>query len=453
MKKTWSALVVLLMFALFVGCSPESGKSPSGAAPEGDYSIMLGAEQIDLLVGQDDAYIEVAEFLRDGEFADPAYLQYASTDEEVVKVAHGDLTAVGAGEAEVVVSCGNAQAEVTVRVWEKAESGAIGEETVRTYGRTYEKDGGIAVDNVNSGIGFSFYGTQCKVTIRNITSSTQYIRYYLDDDEEGVRVPLSQFGQKAYSFAKGLDVGVHHLRILKATEQNMWGTNFSFGVMGVETDENCALLYRLPDEDRLKIDFYGDSITAGQGNLAQSPDEGITVANSDGTQTYAAFTAQALDSESSFIGYGGITVKAPKYYGTDITMYSIWHWYSTLNRTEYPVDPDTDFVVINLGTNDAGVSGYDVNTFAEDYLSMLNDMVKVYPSAKFVLCYGMMGTTYFIELGIRQAIEEFSGQAYYCKLPTNMLGAGSHPTVEGHRARLRGGKPVRASVKAARGCP
>ena len=206
---------------------------------------------------------------------------------------------------------------------------------------------------------------------------------------------------------------------------------------GIETGEGCELLYRLPEEERLKIDFYGDSITAGQGNLAESSAEGISVANSDGTQTYAAFTAEALGSESDFIGYGGITVKAPKYYGTDITMYSIWHWYSTLNRTEYPVDPDTDFVVINLGTNDAGVTGYGTQQFAQDYLSLLNDMSAAYPRAKFVLCYGMMGTTYFIEQGIRQTIEEFSGEAYYCRLPSNLLGAGSHPTVEGHRAAAK----------------
>ena len=430
MKKILIVLVLVTAFALS-GCGQEQATPPVDV-PDGEYSVRLAQESVDLLAGQEDAYIEVAEFTKDGEFADPAYLQYSVSDPDVVSVENGNLKALSAGETSVRVFCKDASDEITVRVWERAASAEISEDTVRTYGRTYEQDGGIVVDNVNSGIGFAFYGTQCKIQI--YSSAAQYIRYYIDDDKEGIRVPVSRLGLHTYSFADGLEEGIHRIRVMKATEQNMWGTNFSFRVIGIETGQECSLLSRLPEEEGLKIDFYGDSITAGQGNLAESPAESITVANSDGTQTYAAFTAEALGSESSFIGYGGITVKAPKYYGTDITMYSIWHWYSTLNRQEYPVDPDTDFVVINLGTNDAGVENYDVDTFAQDYLSMLNEMSAAYPKAKFVLCYGMMGTTFFIELGIRQVIEEFSGEAYYCKLPVNVLGAGSHPTVEGHRA-------------------
>lgn len=344
------AISMLLIAFVLVGCAPaEQGRQT--VAPEGEYSIRLAAQSMDLLEGQDDAFIEIAEFTKDGEFADPAYLEYATSDPDVVTVQDGNLTAVGAGEATVSVSCRDADAELTVRVWEQASSGEMSESTVRTYGRTYGQEGGIAVDNVNSGIGFAFYGTQCRIEIYNTAGTTQYIRYFVDDDQDGVRVPISRTGAQTYTFAKNLERGVHRIRVLKATEQNMWGTSFSFRVAGIETGEECLLLNRLPEQDRLKIDFYGDSITAGQGNLAESAADGITVANSDGTQTYAAFTAQALDSESDFIGYGGITVKAPKYYGTDITMYSIWHWYSTLNRTDYPVDPDTDFVVINLGTH------------------------------------------------------------------------------------------------------
>lgn len=435
MKKIY-IMMALLLALLLSGCGEKSAPVPV-PAPEGDYSISLAQESVDLLAGQEDAYIEISEFTRNGDFADPAYLRYTTSDADVVTVENGNLKGVGAGTASVVVSCGNASDELTVRVWERAESADLSESTVRTYGRTYGQNGGIAADNVNSGIGFSFYGTQCRVQIYNSAGTTQYLRYYLDGDGEGRRVPISRAGLHTYSFAADLEPGIHSIRVMKATEQNLWGTSFSLRFVGIETGEECELLNRLPEGERLKIDFYGDSITAGQGNLAESSAEGISVANSDGTQTYAAFTAEALDSESDFIGYGGITVKAPKYYGTDITMYSIWHWYSTLNRTEYPVDPDTDFVVINLGTNDAGVAGYGKEQFAQDYLSLLNDMSAAYPKAKFVLCYGMMGTTFFIEQGIRQTIEEFSGEAYYCRLPSNLLGAGSHPTVEGHRAAAK----------------
>lgn len=428
-------ILILLVLTFFLsGCAGKPAE-----APNGEYFIRLEHDAVDLVVGQE-VSVAIAAFTKDGAAADPAYLRYASADTNIVSVEGGKLKGVGVGETSVTVSCKNASVTLSVRVWEYASSDDMTSNSVQTYGRTYTQDGGIVVDNVNSGIGFAFYGTQCKISIMNIYGAS-YVRYYVDEDTEGARVLLSGVGQRTYTFAKELEKGVHRIRIMKATEQNFYA-KYSFRFDEIETGEDCVLLNRFredPKKEKLKIDFYGDSITAGEGNLIESPSAEITVANSDGTQTYAAFTAAALGSESSFVGYGGITVKARKWNGQEYTMFEIWNWYSTFNQTKYPIDPDTDFVVINLGTNDAAAYGSGTNAdkskkFAEDYRAMLDAMTAVYTKAKFVLCYGMMGTEPFIDLGIQRVIKDLPGKAYYCSLPSNTDGAGRHPSVAGHRA-------------------
>lgn len=432
MKKNLISILLVLMF-LLSGCAVTPAE-----APDGDYFIRLDRDYVDLVEGEE-VSVAVAEFTKDGAAADPAYLRYVSSDTNIVSVEGGKLKGVGVGETSVTVSCKNASVALSVRVWEYASSDDMSSSSVQTYGRTYARDGGIVVDNVNSGIGFAFYGTQCKIRMMNIFGES-YVRYYVDEDTEGVRVRLSGVGTRTYAFAKDLEKGVHRIRIVKATEQNFYA-KYSFRFDEIETGEDCVLLNRFREDtqrEKLKIDFYGDSITAGEGNLVESPSTEITVANSDGTQTYAAFTAEALGSESSFVGYGGITVKARKWTGQAFTMSEIWKWYSTFNQTEYPIDPETDLVVINLGTNDAaaysGVNADRIKKFAEDYRSMLDAMAESYPKAKFVLCYGMMGTEPFIDLGIKRVVKDLPGKAYYCQLPSNTGGAGYHPSVAGHRA-------------------
>lgn len=433
MKKFLISILLVLTF-LLSGCAGTPAEAPDGA-----YFIRLARDCVDLVEGEE-VSVAIAEFTKDGVSADPAYLRYASSNTSIVSVQDGKLKGEGVGETSVTVSCKNASATFAVRVWEYATSDDMTENTVQTYGRTYEKDGGIVVDNVNSGIGFAFYGTQCKIRMMNIFGAS-YVRYYVDEDTEGVRVLLSGVGTHTYAFAKDLEKGVHRIRIVKATEQNFYA-KYSFRFDEIETGEDCVLLNRFREDtqrEKLKIDFYGDSITAGEGNLVESPSTEISVANSDGTQTYAAFTAEALGSESSFVGYGGITVKARKWLGQEYTMSEIWNRYSTFNQTEYPIDPDTDFVVINLGTNDASAYGNGTisdqsKKFAEDYRSMLDAMTAVYTKAKFVLCYGMMGTEPFIDLGIKRVVKDLPGKAYYCPLPSNTGGAGYHTSVAGHRA-------------------
>ncbi len=446
-KKFLSLMIVLIMALSFASCGgpvkkPDESDTPDVPPEEQEkiYALTLAEDTLFLLEGDENIEVPIGSFTVNGSAADVSLLQYESSDTSVIAIQDNTLSAVGEGSAAVTVSYENASDVLSVTVYGVAENGdPFAENAVRLHGRVYENENGdLVVDNVNSGLEFAFYGTEFKASVKSDATAAQYVRCYLDGDEEGERISIKKQTEQTYVFAEGLKEGVHTVRIMKMTQQRTGGNSYSLVVTGVETGTNCRILEQGEEnEEKLKIDFYGDSITAGEGNCSDTKEDAITVKNSDGTQTYASFTAQALGSEGSFVGYGGITVRVPYMLGSDITMYNIWRWYSTLNRTEYPVDPETDFVVINLGTNDSSAPNYTGEMFAADYLALLNEMKKFYPNAHFVLCYGMMGIVYKIDSAISSVVNDFDGEASYCRLPTNTSGAGSHPTIDGHKAAAK----------------
>ena len=97
-------------------------------------------------------------------------------------------------------------------------------------------------------------------------------------DEEGERISIKKQTEQTYVFAEGLKEGVHTVRIMKMTQQRTGGNSYSLVVTGVETGTNCRILEQGEEnEEKLKIDFYGDSITAGEGNCSDTKEDAITV--------------------------------------------------------------------------------------------------------------------------------------------------------------------------------
>ncbi len=96
---------------------------------------------------------------------------------------------------------------------------------------------------------------------------------------------------------------------------------------------------------------------------------------------------------------------------------------------------EPDITVIGLGTND---SGTDDSVLSENVTDMLTTVRQKYPNTKIVWVYGMMW--YTKESVIKSAVESFNltdKNTFYCSLPRNNDGGGSHPTAAGHTAAAK----------------
>lgn len=475
MFKKFTVLFVAVLMAFSatfaLGCKKEDGSQvtpkpepPTIVEVEVDCNLEIEKDIIYVAAG-DKTKVDIAEFTVDGKNANLSLLEYSSENEDVFTVDEkGTITAVNCGTSYVCVAYQGVIAKTRVEVGVSRNSlKEFASDAVKIHGRhTKNEAGALVFDNVNSGIELWFFGTECKVAFDvNETDSiagglTQYgfLRAYLDDEikygyendiEElnvaGKRVALDKAGKGVvYTLASGLDEGYHRIQILKASEQRLNGDT-RLTISSLVSEEDCLIVTAKEDKKDLKIDFYGDSITCGAGNLGENS-EHIYNTNSDGTKTYAAYTARALNADSSVVSKSGLCVSA-ELVGKDISLEKCWENVSVHNPEKSETDFDANIVVINLGTNDYN----DISKGNSSYADLTANIVKTltvmrgkYTNAKFVWCYGLMNEVKEIKNAINAALEQMGGEKegfYYVTLTIDTSGGATHPTVNGHISSAR----------------
>ena len=307
------------------------------------------------------------------------------------------------------------------------------EKNVNIYGRCDIFDGTLILYHSASGIEVAIEGSSLKLSLHSTGKS--YMRVYVDGAKEGERITVLE-GEKEYAVADGMGAGRHLVRIVKATEESaaIWT------VKALVADGFLAP----PQKPDLKMEFIGDSITAGYGVLAKA-DEEYSVDNSDSTKSYAYRTAHALNANYSIIGWSGICVKAYQFV-PDLNMTQLYGQISNRNTAAYEGGFDADVVVLNLGTNDTaylvlqGGSAYG-EQFPTDYKELLKAIRAQNPRAYIVCLYGMMVVDEVISGGIQAAIKALNDEKIiYNPFPIepNNLGANGHPNNAAHKSYSEG---------------
>ena len=200
---------------------------------------------------------------------------------------------------------------------------------------------------------------------------------------------------------------------------------------------NADSFATLPEKSDLKIEFIGDSITAGHANLGVSGDA-WSVDNSDSAKTYAYFTAQHLNADYSIVAMSSISVKA-YHWSMKINMDTLYQYTSYFNTADYAFDFNPDVIVLNLGTNDAN---YIVNVnasygsqFPADYQAYLTYLRQKNPNSYIICLYGMMGKNLSVDASI-QAVVDSSNDAKLVYNPfefeADTYGGAYHPSLSSH---------------------
>lgn len=310
---------------------------------------------------------------------------------------------------------------------------AFNEKNINIYGRHDVIDGELILYHSASGIEFSFEGSSVKILLHSTGKS--YMRVYVDGSKEGERLAVLE-GENEYVVIDGIEAGRHTIRLVKATEESeaIWT------VKALVADSFLAP----PQKSRLKIEFIGDSITAGYGVLGAKNDV-YSVDNSDSTKSYAYRTAHALDANYSIIGWSGICVKG-HIHVPHLNMTQLYGQVSNRNASAYEGGFDADVVVLNLGTNDTAylLSGEDASydeKFPEDYRALLTAIRAKNPRAHIICLYGMMIVNEVISGGIQTAIKALNDDKIVYNpfsFAPNQLGANGHPNDDGQRGYSEG---------------
>ena len=195
-----------------------------------------------------------------------------------------------------------------------------------------------------------------------------------------------------------------------------------------------------PADNPKLIDFVGDSITCGAGNMMEGGSLSNVDRHENGYMSYAPQTARLLGYDYACISNSGSTLIKGE---TNNPMPVLYEALSTNQRgTPYDFEHNrhADIVVVNLGTNDRGRAEFTSN-FQKEAEEFARRLIELHGNdTLIVFCYGMMSHINgqypddAVTLAYKAVAEKLTGEGYrvyYKDLPSDTTGGSSHPTIKG----------------------
>lgn len=331
-------------------------------------------------------------------------------------------------------------AETTPAVPAITEIDLAEEGYITWYGRNIVTDDAVYFDYTASGFSVHFSGSRLEMQFSATECANPDRRVYLSASIDGTpfaEAKVIALDEPQKTVVLEMEPGEHTVTILRRSEAR-WSRS---ALLSLSTD---GTFLQAPAKPEMRIEFYGDSITCGYGNIAPTSWEDFSTSTEDGMQTYAFLTAEALDAECTVLAKSGIPVNQTVY-GKSETLRDLASRASFYDYTEYAPQDEPDAVVIYGGVNDRsylyGASGAEQklrhNAFIEEYTALLRKLRQMYPNASIVCCAGMYDETFYTEKLILSAIKACEDdRILYCELPPrdpeDGIGAG-HPTVASHK--------------------
>ncbi|MBQ8189059.1 MAG: hypothetical protein IJZ44_04685 [Lachnospiraceae bacterium] len=269
------------------------------------------------------------------------------------------------------------------------------EETDNSYelsGRWFQKD--VEDQSVwltvteGSMIYFKVSGaTEVDINFIEITQLETPYYAYIIDGAEPVRQKITE------SRIVLPDKGEHIVTVVidgLTEREDKWYSEIGIAFRGIESNgEICGVL---PKQKR--IFFIGDSLTEGIMTLGG---DAISDYNS-AMHAYPWYTAEMLDAEPYFMGYGSTGIIATGSFNSNSVALDQYSISRPIPQDEYP---SCDLIVINTGTNDIGVEPI---VFINGYQELLNKIHNRYPEVE-VVC--MIPFTQLHAQDIKDAVKDY----------------------------------------------
>ncbi len=294
---------------------------------------------------------------------------------------------------------------------------------VKMLGRTYSEDGILWLALSASGVEFTMKGTSASVTLAGDSSiSTEENRARFAAYVDGKRVADEMIVEQEqtveiFTSEEEKEVTVTLIKLSEAAQSTV----------GIKSINVTSVGDIAPTAEKaLKIEFIGDSITCGYGVDDEDRNHHFSTATEDATKAYAYKTAQLLDADYSLVSYSGHGIvsgyttqgkkvaaqQVPNMYEQFARSYGSYNGFSVSG-----VDWDfsqfvPDFVVINLGTNDASYTGKDetlIREYIDGYVKFLGKVRSDNPNAHIICALGVMGQD--LCNAVETAVSEYSGQS------------------------------------------
>ena len=370
-------------------------------------------------------------------------IRYSSNNNNVSVTQNGLVTGQSVGESEITATVTlKTGAKLTAKTKVIVNDGKYSsldmtEPFIKWCGRNFVYNDVVNCFNTASGFETTFYGSELKVDLLADGDETPYLYAIIEGEDyeatKTIQLGKSQTQVQSTTIVSGLARDYYTVKLYKATE----ALHTSLAYKGIYVD---GFFYQKPAEKELKIEVYGDSITAGYKNLRETAEEGDNDHNQNGCKTYAFLAAQALNADINVFAREGIGINFS--WWVDFYMKDAWNktYCAEVNHLGYgDYNPNwdlskyiPDIVIINIGTNDywnPDVEVIDQNLYKQQITTLCNNIISAYGSqVKIVLAYGMMITDNGSAL---QSVSNTFNNVYCVRLDQASWG---HPRVFEHEA-------------------
>lgn len=301
------------------------------------------------------------------------------------------------------------------------------EKEVRFFGRTYEADGIYWFDMTLSGFEFSFNGTGAQAVLCTESGGadhTAYIKVYVDG-AKATSMAINE-DMQTVTLAKNLKKGQHTVRVVKRTNAR----SSSAGLYSLTLAKGGTKLAPPAGKTR-KMEFIGDSLTVGYGAIATSATAKWSTATEDGTQTFAALTADHFNAEAQTVAISGrgmvhnVDGDSDKLLPELFEYADLYHSSQKWNFSRY----QPDVVVINAGTNDKVTTQAEMKTAMSSFIKNVRSK---YKNAYIILAYSPSSNDF---TNTYKSIVKGQSKMSFVSLPVlsaeqKALG---HPNTAGHK--------------------
>ncbi|PRY04268.1 lysophospholipase L1-like esterase [Pontibacter ummariensis] len=191
----------------------------------------------------------------------------------------------------------------------------------------------------------NFEGTAVKALLKDETGDNYY-NVILDQDSIMLLRPDTTL--RYYDLAKNLPEGKHTIELFKRTEYDRGKTLFYGFLLGDKTKALSA-----PADKKKRIEFYGNSITAGYAVEDYSGQDSPDSTYTNNYLSYAALTARHYDADYTSINKSGIGILVSWFPYTMPEVYDRLDPTDPSSKWDFSSKKKPDVVVINLLQNDS----------------------------------------------------------------------------------------------------
>jgi lysophospholipase L1-like esterase len=308
-----------------------------------------------------------------------------------------------------------------------SEADPADKKAARRLGRAYVEDGILRFNWSMSGIEFAVgNATEVQLDITKDYVNDYYIGVAIDGSDDYERVYVHN---GLNTIARFDTPGDHVIRVVSLTEAILNHASVT-NIKVYGTEDKIAGIYATKPRER-KMEFVGDSITAGYGILGGT---GLKPETQDPSLTYAGQTAKHFGADMSVVAASGKGLLS----GAENELTQVSYDYCKFNTSDEKYLWDftsyvPDVIVVNIGTND---QNKDQTLLCEEYKKFIRQIRDSYEDKTIPIIMGIGPMTFSPLTAIEEAVEAVGDpNVYSLRLGItdgwqNPSGADFHPNVE-----------------------